>query len=352
MPSIRKLLSTLLLSTPLAACAEMGERAQNGCPTGETCSPITPEGLSFSGAPVGDDLFGLDDELYPTAVGGTQRVALYDNATGRELFAAHSASTDIAGVTVAASDGNNVTLAASAAGSGRLRIDATDGKLMDRIAIEAAPIASASLTWPWLGDAIGGRRPAKLWAGARANLVIALYDANGRRVVDESATIRLTGAGTDFQAYGWDSLALRAPAPSATSIEITAGGQPYSLSIDAVDALDAVEAVPSNPADVQVDDYVTVCFVARSGDAHVLGAPWQFAITGAGTLGPTDQDGIMDNCAPVRATAVGTVTVTASVGARTATSSFAVERNRRAARTFAPIDLDAEPLPVLGERAR
>lgn len=331
----------------------MGERAQNGCPAGETCSPITPEGLSFGGAPMGDDLFGLDNELYPTAVGGIQRVTLYDAATGRDLTAPYVATTDVSGVTATAGDGNQMTISASAAGSGRLRIAASDGTLMDRIAIDAMPIASTGLSWPWLGDFIGGRRPIKLWTGTRQNLVVALRAADGRRVVDQAMAIRLTGAGEDFGTYGWDSLGVRRVPVGSTSFEVTAGGAVHAVAIDVVDALDAVEAAAPAPTDIRAGDSVTACFVARSGDAHVLGAPWQFASSGPAELMTNELDGVMDNCAQVRTTAAGTVTVSANVGALAATVTIAVEpRNRRTARTLTPVDLDAAPAPVLGERAR
>lgn len=358
MPSLRNILSTLLLSsTPLVVgCAEMGERAQNGCPVGETCSPTTPEGLTFSGASVGDALFGLSDELYPIAVGGTQNVSLWDLATNGELRAPYTAVSDAAGVTVAASDGNDLTLRATAAGAGRLRVLATDGTLMDRIAIEASPVASVALTWPWLGEYIGARRPVKLWIGARQELVIALYDAQGRRLVDDSATIRLTGPGWDFDQWSWDSFSLgRVPtAATATSFAIDVGGTAFDVNVEAVESVDAVEAVPALAGDVRVGDTASICFIARSGEAHVLGAPWQFAVNGAGTLVPGEDDGLMDNCAQVRADAAGIATVTAWIGAATTTTAVAIApRPRRAARVIAPVDVRADaPAAIFGDRAR
>ena len=353
MPSTIKLRTTLPLML-LAACAELGDRAQNGCPPGEACSPLTPDGLAFSGRSVSDAMFGLDDELYGTAVGGVQSIDLHDLATGRDLALPYVATTNTAGVSVAATDGNRVRLAAGAAGSGRLRISASDGLLMDRIDIRAAQVTEIGLSWPWISDAIGRRRPVKVWAGGRAYLVLALYDALGRRLVDESATIRLTGQVGDLDTYGWDTFELTSVPVGGTTVAIDVGGVSFAQAIDAVDTLDAVEVVDATRSDIQSGDSVSVCLVARSGEAHVHGAPWQFVSVGPAELtGADGGDGILDNCASVRTTAPGAVTVTATIGGLSASSQLTVvPRNRRAVRVIAPVDLEAVPAHVLGDRGR
>jgi hypothetical protein len=167
----------------MAGCAELGDRAQNGCPPGEQCSAQTPKGLWFGGAGVSDSLFGLEDELYRTAVGGVQDVSLFDRATGRELVAPFVPSVEASGMTVIAPGGNLVRLGA---GPGPRTVDhrRPEGALMDRIEIGALPIVEVGLTQSWLGDVVGGR-PTRLWAGSTTFVVVTLMGENGHRLVDE-----------------------------------------------------------------------------------------------------------------------------------------------------------------------
>jgi len=335
-----------------ASCAVPGERAEGGCPEGESCSDLTPGGLAFVGARFGDDPIGSRDALSATAVGGRQYLEVFDQSLGAPLRHPYQASSDVAGLTIASTRENVVGIVASAPATGRLLIHDVDGALMDRIAIAAVPIARVHLTSSWLGDYTGGSQPAKVWVGTNPRLVVALSDVDGNRIVDEEATVVPAGGG-GLVRWSWDEFRAPNPLESDTSIVVRAGGTEHALTIEVVDRLDRVEPVAMIPElRVEVGDSAVRCFSARVGAAHVVGAPWQFTVTGPASVTPDDSD-VWDNCAVLQTTDVGTVTVTATIGSLFATTTVTVlPRTSERSTRHAVIGSLPAIERVLGELAR
>ena len=119
------------------------------CPAGETCSPLTPNGLHFIGNQLADDLNLVGPA--PTAIGGTQEVALqYDRGDGIliALDLPFTADDDGGhGVKVNATSGSVVTISGEGSRTNYLRIlDADDGTLFDRKLLTGALDDDRALT--------------------------------------------------------------------------------------------------------------------------------------------------------------------------------------------------------------
>ncbi|MBA3454583.1 MAG: hypothetical protein H0T42_15950, partial [Deltaproteobacteria bacterium] len=142
------LLSTLLAAVPLVAACTGGERASSGeCPAGEICSPETPRGLHFIGNAMSNQVFGSLFGPAPTAIGGTQEVALeWDRGDGNlvAFTLPYLADDDGAnGVAVASTSGSVVTVRGTASRKNYLRIvEPQFDELYDRYELAAAAIES------------------------------------------------------------------------------------------------------------------------------------------------------------------------------------------------------------------
>jgi hypothetical protein len=286
--------------------------------------PEPSKPLTFAGVTTGDEMGATEDELHPIAVGGTQHVEIFDVDSGGPLTGQYGATSSASGVRVGGSDKNVVMLVADDESDGLLRIAATDGSQMDSIDIAASPVARVAISWPWNGE-VGERGPVKLWNGTPQQLVIALYDEADRRLVDDSATIHRNGPGPGLTQTTWDtfSFASLPTGTTSTSFLVVVGNRTFTADVETVDAVDSVAPMAEHGDTSIIGAFINVCFVARSGQARVLGAPWLFTVSGSSERVATD-GGVMPNCAAVHTTGVGTTTVTASIGETTASTSFEV----------------------------
>ena len=336
---MRTLLPFLAL-LPLPGCLDEGYRAEHGCPAGEVCSDTTPDGLLFGGASFGDEsLFG-DPGVKVTAVGGTQRIDVYDNATGTALRARYDATVSDDALEILAAGGASVEVAGRAPGGASLELR-DDGGLLDRIWLTSAAIDEIALVVPpHEGYRSDGTRPAVLWQGASIDLVVQLATAGGTRLVDE--TLRIDGAAPSR----WDTAAIDAVPAGGVTLTVEAGDRPpVTLAMPATAAIDAVTGALIGD-EARAGGSAIVCFEAEDDGADVLGAPWELAATGPATLEGAWP--FAPNCAVLALTAEGTVTVTGAAPGASATVTIDVLPPARRAAATAP----ASPGLTPGERAR
>src|SRR5690242_501562 len=127
------------LSALASSSSEAGDRAENGCPDDEDCSPDTPDGLYFTGARLGDRV--LTEGVPATAVGGTQTVKVWSDEDAQAAFTGFRAAVKGTAFTAGSPAGNAVVLTGAASGEAYLRIVDAEGLLYDRIALQVAPAA-------------------------------------------------------------------------------------------------------------------------------------------------------------------------------------------------------------------
>lgn len=336
---MKRLLALLLIP----ACTG-GERANTGqCPSGEICSPKTPNGLQFIGADLVDTL----DLVGPsaTAVGGTQSVSLqYDRGDGHLIaldLPYQAMSSGSTGVMVTAQSGSVVSVTGLASGSSYLRITDTDGRtLFDRKLLDAGELSTIELV-PSTFEHIPPNADLA-WAPGTFDIGVALYGSVGNqapeRLVDDTMTLDLPGA---TQTH-WDTLHVVNAQPGTSTLMVTAGDKP-AAPIDIVVTPNADSVMPDEAPNAVVLNTVTdVCFIAVTGSRTLVGLPWTFTVDGsAGTTG------VSPNCAAVKTTkTTGSVTIVANAGGKSATLSLPVGTMAR----MAPRQMRELPTTA-GERA-
>lgn len=331
---MKRLLVSLL---GLAACTG-GERANSGqCPAGETCSPLTPNGLHFIGNQLSDDLNLVGPS--PTAIGGSQEVAIqYDRGDGIliALDLPFTADDDGGqGVKVTGTSGSVVTITGEGSRSNYLRIlDADDGTLFDRKMLTGAALDTIEVL-PMNLERVPAHADLA-WAAGDFDIAVALWgqvqESSGpteERLVDNTMNL-----GYQYgQATAWDSLHVTAAPVGTQPLTITAGDKPtLDVDIVVVDAADQVVPLDS-PDHLQTNVPGDVCFSALSGTRTIVGLPWTFTVDGV----PAQSD-LEPNCVRITTNRTsGTIPIVASAGGQSATlelmvSTMAREQTLRPAR--------------------
>jgi hypothetical protein len=319
----------------LAASSTDGDRANSGwCPAGEQCADDTPEGLEFEGAQVS---WFIGNGVATTAVGGWQTVRLTDKTTGLALALPFGAeATNRSAHTAYPDGGAQVNLAASAEGEGYLRITrVADGYLFDRLTVTSRPIASFEVrptmatSWPGFDDGAWA-----VFAGGQTDLAVALYDADGGWLVDESMQLATP---TPSTVVAWDAVRVSPPRGGTGTylIAVSAGGGQVSdaASVDVVENVDVVSSWGPDGTHT-VGSTAEACFLATTGGRDVFGAPWTFEITGPADPEPASEQ-LHERCLKVRLTGPGIVTIRGIADGRSATTTFTAISGARA-RTVAP----------------
>jgi len=349
----RLLLASLLVSA--AACTG-GERNQTGdCPADEVCSPLTPNGMHFTGVPlVGVPLLA---EPKTTAIGGTQQIDLYKELDSGDIvpldlpFAAMSDNGDA--LAIASAGPNAVVLEGIAAGRDLLRITEPDNDLLyDRYEVAAAALDHIDLVPATYESYVTGA-PVAFYQGD-ISLGLALYTASDERLADDSLTLTVTGPQPTRSE--WDSFDFAALGPGTLTGTLTAAGRSGPIDIEVVDAVDEVLPLSDSfPDTIHPGDQGEVCFHATAGAAEsVLGLPWSFAATGQ----VTSVISLSANCFALQVNAPGDFTVIGTaLGVSTTVQLTAVAAGAKPAprvRSGAPAPTTADPLAgdSRGERAR
>jgi hypothetical protein len=341
----------LLLSSLILAACMGGERATTGeCPAGETCSPLTPDGLEFVGADMTDDL-GLSGPS-PTAIGGTQNIELEYNRNGGALMALDlpfTADDDGGnGVKVDHVAGSIVTVRGAASRTNYLRItDPGTGELFDRKELTGAAVDSIKLVSNTSDTPPADRELA--WLAGNVQVGVALYgqvqESGGptdERIVDQSMQLTLSGA----TQRAWDLVQLPAATAGTYSLAVTAGDKPTAnLDIVVVDHIDTLVVDPGNPATVLPQGVATICFEGLANERFVAGMTWHFMVDGVA------KDGIGNCIGAGSSTATsGTITIIGSADGLSATTNVTIA----AARTDQPVRTSRTrrmPTPLVGDRA-
>ena len=344
--------SLFLASILLVPACYGGERAQTGeCPAGEVCSPDTPNGLHFIGKNLADTV--LLTGPAPTAIGGTQEVALqYDRGDGIliALDLPYSADDDGAiGVKVDHSSGSVVTIRGMGSRSNYLRIvDPDTNELYDRKELTGADLTTIELA-PIVYESIP-TDASVVWITGDVKLGVALYGGvqtgsgpYAYRIVDTS--MQVSAANTTRPS--WDTLQMLGAQVGTYPISITAGNKPAAnLDLIVVSSADALAAIDDGTHTLAPGQH-ELCFQASNAGRYVAGLDnWSFSVNG-NTLADTTAP---RNCAAFQTTAAsGTITVHASVAGLVAdkvltlstTGTRLVPAPRR---TFAA-------MPTMGDRA-
>ncbi len=309
-------LAAAIVIPACAPASEPGERARrNGaCPAEEICSDRTPRGLWFQGT----RRFGHDVHLFlPTAVGGKQTLtALYADEPHRHYVAAFHAWTTDPGIFAVTASPPEIEVGASSPGKAMLRLlDADTGKLLDRVEIEALPIARVSLA-PFDLPTPGTR-----WAlllDGHTPLGLTLQAQDDRLLADETASVASHGAEVTREA--WDRYSVSAQVAGQVSFAVRAGSTPFFETVTVVSEItDITTDLPPSaaraPLQVKLGSSATsLCFIARSGDAMVAGAAWKLTPSmGVVATVTTPPEGLT-SCVSIRATAPGDATLTVEAG--------------------------------------
>ena len=320
-----------------------GDRANNGgeCPDDEVCSPKTNGGLYFRSYGYANRLTDAGPEV--TAIGGSQTVDLYAKAL-ISLPLSFGFGVD-AGTSVAATvkGPHQITLTGVQLGSNYVRItDPDDGTLFDRISVGAAAISRISV-----GGAQEPTTEPSLAFTAQSTLAIELFDKNDRHLIDEAAMI--SGA-TITRGNQWDiATFVGAISPGNQTLTVTAGDRPAAtLEIRVVAGAEQIAAI-APPAQLFVNESVSVCFRATTGNARVVGLPWTFTLNGVAAT-----DRLTRNCTSVGLAQAGTATVVATAGGVSTTLAIPVVINparRNSIRAVASMLVD-DGFATAGERAQ
>ena len=326
------------------------------CPSGETCSPDTPNGLFFRGASLFDDIFGGD--LRATAEGGTQGFFVHRNSSGTQAFAPFDAEAS-APLEITEAAPPRVTLRGNVEGSGFLRIlDPETGALHDRIELAVAPIGSARFVgggMPFL-DPEAEHLDLALLKDAGVFLGLMLRDANGMRLVDESTSITITGdAKDDADTSTWDQRFVTVGASGTVSASVVTGdGKPFEVMMPIVDKLDDIVAVKSLLSlditqPIPVGSGHIVCFRGLFGGRVVAGlSEWKMS-----GEGPIEVKYATESCGDVKAITAGNAKIVVEIGGMK--KSFPVTMAKAAKAGAAPAEkASGEAFVGLtpGERAR
>lgn len=321
------------------ACVTPGDRAASGqCPTGEVCSPLTPRGLGFDGASFGDQLFGSG--LYPTVIGGTQTLRIYDEATNAPLAHAFVARTNGTALAVDAELPAAVRLRGTASGTDLLRIsDPSAHALFDRVQVRAAVVEDVGVTTPVFGEQVRPGRGLAVLRGGAATLIVWLV-GQGERLVDESMIITPSSG----RQTGWDDAQVTG-AGSEVTLDLAFGaGERRTIAIPVADSVDDLVLIGGDPR-ANVGQATMACFAAASGAADVVGLTWRFRLSGPAIH---HENALVPlGCVGFEPTAVGTVTITVEAGGLT--RAFPIAITTQGARAAEPLPLDAGP--TLGDRA-
>ncbi|MDI1478526.1 hypothetical protein [Polyangium sp. y55x31] len=279
---------TVALSVAFAALAflacKQGERAsaKGQCPPGETCSDRTPEGLNFIGAHTVNDADTAD--LLPTAIGGTQTVTLYyagsPNVPYVAGFEARPVDSTIA--TLESQSLSELVLQGATEGKTLLRVvEPGTNALLDRVEIKTAAVARISVIPRELRYETVTPTQWAVLAGNPADLGVLLFDANNVQVIDETLDVRAHGA--EISRRTWDRREVTAPSEGSLTLMVRAGDHREPVEVQVVSSVKDITRKPQDsteqpgPIEIQVGAAAeTFCFLAKSDDKTVVGAPWGF----------------------------------------------------------------------------
>lgn len=287
-----------------------GDRLRGGeCPTGSVCSTEVP-GLIFNGPPLAGS---LDARIRPFVAGGATQVVFRPSAGSITGFTNASVSNPAMNVTQPV--GNWVTVGATRAATGSLRIADSRG-LLDTIGVEARALASLRFVDGSLFET--GERYA--FAPGRQTLSLALLDFSGTRLVDTSVRF-LPGSG-EFTQTHWDTIEVDMPNEDLT-VGVQAGGMIYGVTATAGIADEVGLIEPDTEPVVYGGEF---CFRLLAHGAWIVGAEPHVSFDGLATTADPTLRELLPSRHCAHGDAVGSTTqITVSAGPFTTTFTARVE---------------------------
>jgi len=279
-----------LLVVATAACTGQGDRAVGGCPPFEVCSPDTPNGLGFLGAPLGDQPLGRMGPL-PVATGGTQtiRVVTGASSTSPPFDQDFEAVSSDAALGIDSFDPPDVTVHGLHAGEAHLRIlDPDNDLLYDRFTVQVRNVARALVRPRDACIATTDRdftlqrdMPWVTLAGATIDVLVQLEGPSGERLADETMLIGAADGVFALERESWDVVRVRADAAGVVTVR-TGDGVDRNGSVTVVSTVEDILSVPAvgaaqSTTQAQRPGAIIFCFRATNGGKLVAGAQWHFA---------------------------------------------------------------------------
>jgi hypothetical protein len=360
----RFFLLAFLVAGACAGCALPGERASlnnngtgkgAGCPTGEVCSPATPQGLYFTGGTTFDTLFANGPAA--VAVGGTETITVLRSSNTSDTFDApfHAEGTSV--ITIEGVSPPEVTVHATAAGSGYLRIlDPGSSQLYDRVLLASDKVATTGFL-PAAKALVDSDVPADKWAlyhDASVLVGAQLRSAGGVRLVDESIKLTVSGAAMQGTSTQWDTAAVQTAASGEAIVTAKLGdGTTFSHTYPIAEKIDQIAQVGGLPGDkvdtapVPPDSQAILCFRATTGDLAIAGVPWK--ISADPDVEVVDNGSFLDSCFVVSSKVIGKHTIT--ISAEDKQIAVVLEVAKSAPKRVKPQRWERAPEIAAGERA-
>ena len=329
---IARRIGVALIAASWLACIEVpGEVAETGtCPEGESCVSTEGEaGLRFSGE-VPDDLIYATagaPRIYPTAVGGTQRIWFGTTLADAQVTAEPSS------VLVVESQGeSSFVVRGISAGSATVSVRDPSGGLYDRITLQVAEVESIVLR-PVAYDFGPPGSPDLEWSffrdGGEVTVIFALQSAAGERLVDRSA-LPVASEGVAVESHDTATLTLPVEGDMLSlpitlgSGELREGTAPLASSIDRWTRMsDGGESLARAPS-IRVGGGISLCFVGMSGERAVHGVPLAVELDELLELGDYLTYGIA-SCVELRGQAAGMATAVVRGGGAQLSQTVFVE---------------------------
>jgi hypothetical protein len=267
----------LILAAPAllatTGCGQPGDRAREGCPADEICNPETPEGLRFYGAGLGSS---FDNSPSAVAAGGRQSIRFSYAGDGTSVLPIHHVvSSDPTRMTAESTAQRSATVRGISPGSADLRVLDESERLIDRVQITTAQIATVEVLPPL--DLILALAPTEapvVYASGTTSVTLALLSASGGRLVDED--MRVTSTTTTVSQLGWDDVR---GTFGAADVELTveAGNSTFEAVVPHAGVIDDFELATWILATGDMDRPSvgagdTLCVIPRSGGARVVGS--------------------------------------------------------------------------------
>ncbi len=279
--------------------------------------------LTVLGAPFSEETLPVLTP-HPTAVGGAQ--SLRFSVPGYEVMVDGGAF-----ALVGHPNPGMVTVSASREGSGEVAfVHPTTRAGAATVPLRALPLLRVALrlnTSRLESSARSGAAESPAWAlYARASnpyLYASLFAADDQRLVDESLSMVVRGAVATAQKSGWDRYALTALRAGDATVEVSAGGQQFSLPLRVVDAIDDLSAQPAQPREAVVGRFATFCFRGSAAGLPVAGLDWSYAVSGGENIVALPR--VVDEreeCVSVMAKAPGHLVISATAAGRSARVEF------------------------------
>jgi hypothetical protein len=340
-----------------SANPEGGDRAMNGCPAGETCSPDTPNGLYFKGAYLSDDGRFTEGGPRRIARGGIQTISAFLDAEGNQPFASYEALAGGTHISILDHKDNAVrVLGVSPVGDFLRLVDPDTKELYDRKMLEVGDVATLKIV-PRELDLTGDKElydadlPDVVWKSSHADssFTIALLDATGVRLVDETLDVQ-TGAGFSRTSDFWDGLhQTAAVAPGTYAFNVKLGsGDTRQVSLTTVDKADGIVWTQGTQNDAfgRPEDGLPggasrrYCFRATNAGVPVMGESFAYEVEG--NLSIEQSTG---SCVVVTAASPGSGRLTVRVDDVSLDFAVPVKTSKRSGGEDGP--LEGTPLPAI-----